>query len=94
MEIVAIKNRLPEYLRNYAEEYQIKYSNAVKKLAESVNRNHRYIYAIANGNSQASAELQFAISNFFNASVEDIFLPVLSGISERTFNLSKTGTEQ
>lgn len=91
MQVVAIKNKLQDYLIQYAKKHNIKYSQAVKVLAKAVNRNHRYIYAIVNGNSQASAELQFAIASFFNQRVDEIFLPVLSGKGERY--LTPTGTD-
>ena len=93
--VILIKNTLKEYLTRYAAAQHIKYSQAVKTLAEAVARNHRHIYSIASGRSQASGELQFAIAKFFGVRVEDIFLPVLSEKDEQQlFTAENSGKKE
>ena len=83
IKVITIQNTLKEYLTRYAAENNIKYSQAIKNLAAAVDRNHRHIYSIASQRYRASGELQFAISKFFNARVDDIFLAVMSEKDEQ-----------
>lgn len=78
IKVLSIRNTLKEHLEKYAAEHNMKYSQAIKTLAKSVERDHRYIYSIASQRSRASGGLQFAISKFFDTRVDEIFLPVLS----------------
>ena len=92
IKVIAVNNRIKEFLTDYASKNTLKYSQAVKKLAESVDRDPRYIYAVINGASRASGELQFAIASFFGTTVDAIFLPVLSGNSVHNDSLQPTGS--